>query len=59
MTNITLDTINTFTLSLTPTQLIEFNNSLPFFDIYNMTFESDTDIINFLNFLASPPPSNS
>jgi len=57
MTNITLDTITTFTLSLTPTQLIEFNNSLPLFDIYNMTFESDIDITNFLNFLASSPPS--
>jgi hypothetical protein len=57
MTNITLDTITTFTLSLTPTQLIEFNNSLPFFDIDNMTFDTDIDIINFLTFLASPPPS--
>ena len=57
MTNITLDTITTFTLSLTPTQLIEFNNSLPLFDIDNMTFESDIDIIDFLNFLASPRPS--
>lgn len=57
MTNITPDTITTFTLSLTPTQLIEFNNSLPLFDIDNMTFESDTDIIDFLTFLASPRPS--
>lgn len=57
MTNITLDTITTFTLSLTPTQLIEFNNSLPLFDIDNMTFESDIDIIDFLTFLASPRPS--
>ena len=57
MTNITLDTITTFTLSLTPTQLIEFNNSLPLFDIYNMTFESDINIIDFLTFLASSPPS--
>lgn len=57
MTNITPDTITTFTLSLTPTQLIEFNNSLPLFDIDNMTFESDIDIIDFLTFLASPRPS--
>lgn len=57
MTNITLDTINTFTLSLTPTQLIEFNSSLELFDITNMTFDTDTDIIDFLTFLASPRPS--
>jgi len=57
MTNITLDTITTFTLSLTPTQLIEFNSSLPLFDIDNMTFDTDTDIITFLTFLASPRPS--
>jgi hypothetical protein len=57
MTNITLDTITTFTLSLTPTQLIEFNSSLELFDITNMTFDTDTDIITFLTFLASPRPS--
>ena len=57
MTNITLDTITTFTLSLTPDQLIEFNSSLELFDITNMTFDTDTDIIDFLTFLASPRPS--
>lgn len=57
MTNITLDTITTFTSSLTPTQLIEFNSSLPLFDITNMTFDTDTDITTFLTFLASPRPS--
>lgn len=57
MTNITLDTITTFTSSLTPDQLIEFNSSLELFDIDNMTFDTDTDIIDFLTFLASPRPS--
>jgi len=57
MTNITLDTINTFTLSLTPDQLIEFNSSLELFDITNMTFDTETDITTFLTFLASPRPS--
>jgi hypothetical protein len=57
MTNITLDTIPPVTLSLTPDQLIEFNSSLELFDITNMTFDTDTDIITFLTFLASPRPS--